>query len=99
MTTKKGDTNSPNLIKSSLKTLSIANLVSWWPFTKPPSIVNSDIESMDKEIWMLFPFDVFRPGIIIMEIHNFTDNQEENKDLQDRLYSFNYKLHGKTGPL
>ena len=98
VTTEKVETNSPNLIKSSLKTLSIANLVSWWPFSKPPSIVSSDIEGMDKDIWMNFPFDEIRPGIIIMEIHNFTDNQEENKDLQDRLYSFNYKLYGMAGP-
>jgi len=53
---------------------------------------------MDEEIWMNFPFDVFRPGIIIMEIHNFIDNQEEHKELQDRLNSFNYKLCGITGP-
>jgi hypothetical protein len=53
---------------------------------------------MDKDTWFSFAFDVFKPSLFIMEIHKHIDNQEGHTELQDRLYSFNYKFYDITGP-
>lgn len=79
---------------SMISSLAISDLVNWWPYPDHPSIVSSDLEGLDYELWMNFPFAQFRPRVLILELHN----KGQEPALRNHLHDWGYEIYGKTGP-
>jgi len=80
--------------KLEIQSLAISELSQWWPFAAQPTIVSSDLEGLDYEIWKNFPFECFKPKVLILENH---DNSMY-KALSDHLCDNGYELYGLCGP-
>lgn len=83
-----------NKNRKELKIFAIEQLDIWYPFNEPPSLISTDLEGLDLDVWMSFPFHKIKPRAIVLELHNHADKPK----LLDRLVSFDYKLYGMTGP-
>lgn len=77
-----------------LPSLAITDLAVWWPFSEPPSIVSSDLEGLDFDIWMNYPFATMAPEVIVVELHI----ADKRISLESWLGRFGYVLWGHTGP-
>jgi len=79
---------------SMINNFAISDLADWWPYPDHPSIVSSDLEGLDYELWMHFPFSKFKPRVLILEQHN----KEQEPSLLKHLHDWGYEMYGKTGP-
>ena len=80
--------------KTKMKSLSISELSERWPFPSKPSIVTTDLEGLDFEIWKSFPFAVFEPKVLILENHDINLSESLSSHMQDN----GYELYGQSGP-
>lgn len=81
-----------------MPSVAITELEKWWPFSTPPEIISTDLEGLDEALWLSFPFESFKPKVLIIEVHNFFRELDKHSPLADRLQEFNYKLYAIIGP-
>ena len=57
-------------------------------------LLTIDVEGIDLEVLQGLSFENYRPGVIVVEDHNFAVETIESNPIYQLLTSHNYKLHG-----
>jgi hypothetical protein len=75
--------------------LFITEFAQWWSFDEPPDLVSIDLEGLDVEICLNFPFEKFTPKALVFES---SLRLADIHPLVLQLVSLGYVLAGMTGP-